>query len=262
MPPTELFIGRAKELQELHAALDTPEGQVLLVVGREGSGKSALLRAFHRELIRDERRFSLHYRINLNDSAESTFLRLNGDLFSIPRLTKRRWVFGAPYQPERLKALLKLLPHVGDSAASLAPDDRRPARDRFLDFLHATAGNLQDWQRLVLIFDPGEGVNASLEPDWVSIAPEIPARVTIIFEQRPADRLARSVGLRRARVRRERLCHTRRGVSYGPNRGLPAHTPASGGVAPRASRGHRHRVPRTGCTGERSEYHGWRRRGR
>ena len=202
MPEGPIFVGRQEELKELHAAIADPKGKLVLVVGREGSGKSALLRALHGQLIKDERRFSLPYRVNANDTSESSFYRLMGDLFNTRNLTKGHWVQGAPYQPERWKALLKLLPKVGDAAASLAPDDRRPRREQFLDYLRATAGRLLEWQRLVLIFDPGEKLNDSMEPDLISIASSLPDCVTIIFEQRPDDCLAHSVGIRRAGAQR------------------------------------------------------------
>ncbi len=193
-----LFVGREQELSALKEAIARPEGQILLSVGGVGFGKTSLLEQLNIQLADDERYFGLLYRLNRNDTSEAFLFRLMGDLLNIEDLTRRRLVLNAPRQVERWQTLAKLIPGVGEGISELLPDDRRPIRDRFLEFLHAAAGQLKDWQRLVLIFDPDECLDDSVEADWGSLARDLPARTTIIFAQRLDDCLAQSAGLRRA----------------------------------------------------------------
>ncbi len=193
-----LFVGREKELAALKEAIARPEGQILLAVGGIGFGKTSLLEQLNADLAGDERYFGLLYRLNRNDTSEAFLSRLMGDLLSISNLTKYRLVLNAPRQVERWKTLAQLIPVVGKAVSDLGPEDRRPIREQFLEFLHAAAGQLKDWQRLVLIFDPDECLDDSVEADWGSLARDLPARTTIIFAQRLDDCLAQSAGLRRA----------------------------------------------------------------
>ena len=193
-----LFVGREQELAALKEAIARPEGQILLAVGGVGFGKTSLLEQLNIQLADDERYFGLLYRLNRNDTSEAFLFRLMGDLLNIENLTRRRIVLNAPRQVERWQTLAKLIPGVGEGISELLPDDRRPIRDRFLEFLHAAAGQLKDRQRLALIFDPDEHLDDSVEADWGSLARDLPARTTIIFAQRLDDCLAQSAGLRRA----------------------------------------------------------------
>ena len=192
-----VFVGREEELAALKQAITRPEGQLVLVVGGTGFGKTALLEKLNEDLAEVERHFCLLYRLNRNDTSEAFLYRLMGDLLNVEDLTRRRLVLHAPGQVERWKTLAKLIPGVGEGIADLIPEERRPIRERFVEFLHAAAGKLEDWQRLVLVFDPDEYLDESVEADLVSLMRDLPDRTTIIFAQRLDDCLARSEGLRR-----------------------------------------------------------------
>lgn len=199
MPDQErLFVGREQELAALKQAIARPKGQLILVVGGVGIGKTALLEELNAHLADNERYFGLLYRLNRNDTSEVFLSRLTGDLLNISGLTEFRLVLNAPRQVERWKTLAKLIPVVGSTISDLGPQERRPIREQFAEFLHAAAGKLKDSQRLVLIFDPDEYLDESVETDWVSLTRDLPAQTTIVFAQRPDDYLARSAGLRRA----------------------------------------------------------------
>ena len=193
-----LFVGREQELAALKDAIARPEGQLILVVGGIGFGKTALLEELNAQLAEDERYFGLLYRLNRNDTSEAFLSRLMADLLNISGLTQFRLVLNAPRQVGRWKTLAKLIPVVGSTISDLGPQERRPIREQFAEFLHAAAGKLKDSQRLVLIFDPDEYLDESVEADWVSLTRNLPAQTTIVFAQRLDDCLARSEGLRRA----------------------------------------------------------------
>ena len=195
MPTDKIFVGRKKELQELQEALRRPEGQLILLVGDPGRGKSALLEALNREISTADFQptcFSLLYLLNTNDNSDAFLSRLMEDLLNIGGLTKRRLVLGIPGKMEQWKALLEAVPAAGKLLASFAAEDKRPIRERFLQFLSAVAGYLKEDQRLVFIFDPDEYLDKSVAADWVSLAREIPDRVSIVFAQRRDDCLAES----------------------------------------------------------------------
>ena len=193
-----LFVGREQELAALKEAIARPERQLILAVGGIGFGKTSLLEELNAELADAERCFGLLYRLNRNDTSEAFLSRLMGDLLNISEITKYRLVLNAPRQVERWKTLAKLIPGVGGAVSDLIPEDRRPIREQFLEFLHAAAGQLKDSQRLVLIFDPDEYLDESVEADWASLTRALPAQTTIVFAQRLDDCLARSAALRRA----------------------------------------------------------------
>ena len=52
-----LFVGREQELAALNQAIARPEGQLILAVGGEGRGKTALLEELNRQLADDPSRF-------------------------------------------------------------------------------------------------------------------------------------------------------------------------------------------------------------
>jgi tetratricopeptide (TPR) repeat protein len=201
MPGQTLFVGREQELAELESAIERPDGQVLVVVGGLGFGKTALLEEFSRRLATGRNGgacFSLLYRLNRNDNSDAFLSRLMTDLLNIRGLTRHRLVLGAPGRRDQVEALLKRTPAVGELLATLVPEDRRPVRERFLDFFVAAAARLDDHERLVLIFDPDEYLADSVATDWASMVGDLPPRTTVIFAQRPDDCVASSDSLLRA----------------------------------------------------------------
>ena len=202
------FVGREQELQESKAAIAEPEGKLILLIGREGHGKSALLAELNRRLAQDPLRFPLLYQLNDQDMSDAFLGRLMDDLLNIEGVTKGTLVLGVPGQAQRWRELFDVatglgrLPLIGSylqpvaSVAGLLKqlvrDDKRPMRERFLHFLRSIATRLEGARRLVLIFDPDKYLDKSVEADWRTIAQQIPERVTIIFAQRPDDCLAES----------------------------------------------------------------------
>jgi len=201
MPDAPIFVGRQEELEALQRAVAEPEGKLILLVGEQGRGKSAILEELHRLFGQDEGRYSLLYRLNANDSSDLFLPRLMGDLLNIEDFTRRRLLWRAPGQAEKFRGLLKgvgAFPGLGASKSLgellelLLPQDKRFARDRFLQFLGYASHLLKGHQRLVLMFDPEKYLDKSVEADWGSLARDLPDKVTILFAQRPDDVLAES----------------------------------------------------------------------
>ena len=178
------FVGRQHELDALLAAIDRTEGQLLLVVGDPGTGKSALLSELRGQLacFPDERRHYLWFsRLASTDTVGAKLFELMDDLVRIDDLTRGKLVWGIPEERERWRSLLKAVPAIGQALSTLVRDDHRPVRSRFLETLAVVAGHLRQEQRLVLLFDPEKYLHADYAAEWLNIAQELPERVTAIF---------------------------------------------------------------------------------
>jgi energy-coupling factor transporter ATP-binding protein EcfA2 len=200
MSTEKIFVGREKEIAEFKAAITRNEGKLLLLIGQQGKGKSALLEELNGQLLVNGEMncFSLIYKLNANDTSDAFLQRLMNDLLNIGGLTKGRLVLGIPGKPEQWKMLIKmaskLFPQmpplgkpveaIGDGLAALIVEDKRPVRERFLQFLVAVTKCLREEQRLVLIFDPDSCLDESVVDDWIALAGQIPERATIIFAQK------------------------------------------------------------------------------
>lgn len=184
------FVGRQDELDALLAAIDRTEGQLVLVVGNQGTGKSTLLSELRGQLacFPDERRRYLWFsRLASTDTVGAKLFELMDDLVRIDDLTRGKLVWGIPEERERWRSLLKAVPAIGQALSTLVRDDHRPVRSRFLETLAIVAGHLRQEQRLVLLFDPEKYLHADYAAEWLNIAQELPERVTAIFAQRPDD---------------------------------------------------------------------------
>ncbi|MHC4479803.1 MAG: tetratricopeptide repeat protein [Planctomycetota bacterium] len=213
-----LFVGREEELAALKEAIARPGGQLILLVGDQGRGKTAILEQLNAELASDPSRFSLLYQLNSNDAADDFFDRLMGDFLRIGGLTKGKLVLGAPGQEKKWRDFLgatgKLgdVPFLGDWAKKITcladflkiivPDDKRPPREKFVDFLRLAAKRLGEKRRLVLLLDPEKYLDGSVAEDSQSLVRDLPDGVTMVFAQRPDDCLAQSDLIVAAKVRR------------------------------------------------------------
>jgi len=204
MPDPPIFVGRQQELQELQDAIAQSEGQLVLLVGEVGRGKTAILEELHRLCAHDAGRISLLYQLNESDTSELFLLRLMGDLLNIGGITRGKPLWTAPGQVEKLKGFLtaigklpslpglEAIETLAELLKLLLRNDRRPARERFLDFLRYAAHRLQENERLILMLDPDKYLDLSVATDWGTLARDMPARTTMIFAQRPEDCLAKS----------------------------------------------------------------------
>lgn len=189
------FVGRQQELEALMAAIDRPQGQVLLIAGNQGTGKTALLSELRKRLARssyERHRFTLFSCVASTDTVNAKLFELMDDLVHIDDLTRGKLVLGIPEERERWRNLLKAVPTIGEALAALVRDDRRPVRSRFIQTLAIVAGHLQSEQRLVLLFDPEKYLLGDYAAEWLNIAQGLPDRVAAVFAQRPDDALMAS----------------------------------------------------------------------
>jgi hypothetical protein len=185
---SELFVGRQQELDALLWAIDRPEGQLLLLAGDAGTGKSVLLLELsHRLAASAVPRFYLLSRLAPTDTPNDKLLELMEELLHIDDLTRGRLVWRTPGDRERWRKFLKAVPKIGGLLEALIRDDRRPVRDRFLETLALVTDYLEPASRLVLLFDAEKELHKDYPAEWLLIAQGLPPQVTVIFAQRQDD---------------------------------------------------------------------------
>jgi len=173
------FVGRESEISGFRALLARPEGELLLIAGPEGAGKSHLLRRLRREA----------------EAAGSHFVQFN-DLSSLSDADLRYYAIistlaaghnaqgeadgGGASAPE-------LLPNPREFLSDLMTEDRRPSCDKLLRVFSAASSHLGDSARLVLLLDMGRSASDAASPieflarrlpDKIKVvvsAPEVPA---------------------------------------------------------------------------------------
>jgi hypothetical protein len=99
-------VGRDEEPHALRGAVADQEGKVVLVIGGEGRGKSALLAELNRQLAQEPFYFPLLYQLNDKDMSDAFLGRLMDDLLNIGGLTKGKLILGVPDQAQRWRELL------------------------------------------------------------------------------------------------------------------------------------------------------------
>jgi serine/threonine protein kinase len=158
--PRRVFVGRRAELRTLHAGFDAAREQpaVMLLSGRSGVGKSALVQQFVRQLMRDTAALILHGRCYERESmpfkaVDEVIDDLTHQLHELPAEQQRKLLPpGAELIAQAFPVFRKLLPAQGDGTAVsiLDPQQRRAALfARLRTLMHALAG----YRPVVMIID-------------------------------------------------------------------------------------------------------------
>ena len=194
MALTGLFVGRTAEREAFERVLASPEGQVVLVVGPAGMGKSSLLdqfvrdaeshptltcRAVERDVTPDDRAI---YTIELLVSDAEAALNEGAGLVSV-----------TPQGRRQLRAVFEALVPKGDKLAklrdSLRPERKPHVRDQFRALLRALSENMDESGRVVFVIDPNREMHRDSADTWRSVVEDLPPRIKFVFAQRPHDAL-------------------------------------------------------------------------
>ncbi len=141
-----------KELAQFQEVLANPKGQAIVIVGPEGSGKSALLRNM---VMLGEKGEKFHvdskiYRVGPNDNS------------------------------------IKVLRDIGWPSGTVTYLGARP----FLERLSSSVEEFGDLHRRVVGVDAKPKQPTDLEKNWLELIPQLPEKVKFIFTQRPDGILA------------------------------------------------------------------------
>ena len=221
----KVFVGREEELRELQEAIDRPEGQLLLVVGGPGYGKSALLEKLEERLYEESGKeltyFPFRYLLNPGDTAELFFPILMHDIGGKQGPVKYHLLRKGARQEEQWKEFLgiaadalaefapstKTLIGAAKGLFGLMPKDVRSVREILRDFLAEVSGKMKEYQRLVVICDPqlnpDDDLDTSIAADLADLLRYLPSKVKLVFSQRQEDCLIQSELINRSNTTRK-----------------------------------------------------------
>ncbi|MFO0971979.1 MAG: tetratricopeptide repeat protein [Phycisphaerae bacterium] len=187
---SKAFVGREDELAAFQKWVAAPASRpAALLVGPAGAGKSSLLRRCATSFGRRNGQgwFIHHARVNANEAAGPFLDRLLRDAYDVLR---RRFIPAGPDDHRQKQELLEHIPAVGGLLSTLVSSDRRPAWQRFRDYIHAIGSALRADERFVLLIDPLRTMKDEQAEEWLSVAAELPATVRVLLAQRPDDCVA------------------------------------------------------------------------
>ncbi len=169
------FVGREAELAAFRQMLERPQGELLVVAGGEGTGKSHLLRQFRQEAELDGRHAAYYCRLGH---------LLDADLrqYAVIRAIETAHEGGSGEQPEvpaGAKATVRLVPNPHEFFGYLLGEDRRPAAERLRALLVAASRSLEPASRLVLLLDMGRAEGETVFP-IEALARRLPEGVKLV----------------------------------------------------------------------------------
>ncbi len=145
------FVGREPELSAFRLWLERPRGELLLLTGPEGSGKSHLLRQFRHEAEQPGRHVVQHLCLEALLDAD---LRQYAILSSLAAAHGPGLLRAAEDGGEAAPAA-RLVPNPRELFGYLLGDDRRPVSAKLAGLLAVASASLGEDSRLVLLLDLG-----------------------------------------------------------------------------------------------------------
>ncbi len=193
------FVGRKAELERFEEFLLDRAGQMAIVVGQAGMGKTWLVErmaAFAQEHS-DLNCGCVRYELTSNDSPDVVMERMMDDAFRAGQVVEGSFDNTAKRR-EQWYALLKTMIPKGKDIAELIKsferNQQRPTREEFLDRLRMISAKMGDAGRAVFVLDPLEYLDKEEDKyaeEWAVVAGGLPEKIKIVFAQRPEDVLVR-----------------------------------------------------------------------
>ena len=187
-----VFVGREDELKQWAEVLASPDGQAVLVVGQEGMGKTLLLNRMVDMAMKhpDLKCGAVRYEVTRTDSVEGILATMITQTYQAAHLTEDSFS-GTKKRREQLRAFLNVF-KVGDLWMSLHSQDETSVRDQFIGTLERVSSRMPENGRGLFIIDPEKYVEEGSDQAWAIVIRELPAKIKLLFAQRPEDALASS----------------------------------------------------------------------
>ena len=166
------FVGRESEIAGFRELFQRPGGELLLVTGPEGTGKSHLLRRFRREAEAAGSHFVQFNDLTSFSDADLRYYAIISTL-AAGHSAQRQADGGSPPAPE-------LLPNPREFLDSLMTEDRRPPCEKLLRVFSAASTHLGDSARLILLLDLGRAVGEGASPVEF-LARRLPDKIKLVI---------------------------------------------------------------------------------
>lgn len=192
MAKIDIFVGRRQELEQFKDVLKNPRGQVVLVVGQVGMGKTWLLNKMA-QVAENYEGFKcgwVRYEVTPTDGVDSVLALMMDNAFEAAHV--REGTFDPTHRRlEQWRSLLNVI-KVGDLVKSLRRDPEQNTRDQFLNRLELVSSRMKENQRLIFIIDPEKYMQENSDQVWAIVAKRLPEKIKFVFAQRPDDVLVGS----------------------------------------------------------------------
>lgn len=188
----QLFVGRKNELEQFKKVLQDPKGQVILVVGQAGMGKTYLLNKMAQiaEEYSNLKCGCVRYEITPTDSVDSTMALMMDNAFESAQIKERSFM-GTGRRLEQWRAFLNVF-NLGDLVLSLQRDPTQNTRDQFLERLTLISKKMPENGRAIFIIDPEKYMQKDSDQSWAIVIKQLPERIKFVFAQRLEDVLVES----------------------------------------------------------------------
>ena len=193
------FAGRKKEIKKFEKFLHSEAQRVLLVIGKQGIGKTRLLEQLELECYgcRDLECLVYSYQIKGTDPPEQYLYQMMDEIWMKKNIFSRI----IDKKGEIIKKSIWQISGIGkifkNITESIFRDPMRPVADRFKIFLQEIVeGFKKKNQRFVLFIDPLDELTRVIHRDaWRAITQNLPYQVKLIIAQREKDVLADCIEL-------------------------------------------------------------------
>ena len=199
------FVGRRKESALWSDYLAGPAGQAVLIVGGEGSGKSAMfdqiiLQAWHETQLRCG---YVRYDVSADDSPESIMRYMMDDAFHAARASAgavdnpglRFWQWDAFF--EGIGIYRRRMDDVHRLINQLRFDPQKHIGEQFLGRLQIISSLMQPESRAIFLIDHSGPICDEFVEQWKRIIKNLPFGVKFVFSQELNDAFLRSSEFRK-----------------------------------------------------------------
>jgi tetratricopeptide (TPR) repeat protein/energy-coupling factor transporter ATP-binding protein EcfA2 len=186
MAIADIFVGRANELAQFNDILEDPGGQIILIVGHQGMGKTVLMDHLEKLAERFSNGKSIRYRVFPSETPETIMETILTDVQNASQ--KAAGFFDVSGQATKIKALLDVL-NIGDLIEALL---RRPGlrtHEKFLAALKLLSSRLSTGDPFIIFVDPDPYLSAGSVSAYRAIAEGLPPKIKLVIAQRPDDEI-------------------------------------------------------------------------
>jgi tetratricopeptide (TPR) repeat protein len=186
MAISDIFVGRANELSQFNETLKDPGGQVILIVGHQGMGKTVLMDHLEKLVERFSDGKSIRYRVLPSETPETIMETILTDVQNASQ--KAAGFFDVRGQASKIKPLLDVL-NIDDLIEALKREPRLRTHEKFIAALKLLSDRLSVDSHFIIFIDPDPHLSNGSASAYRTIAEELPPKIKLVIAQRPDDEI-------------------------------------------------------------------------